>query len=167
MSLAGLFILMGLGPWDPVALAIGVVLALVVFAAAAYLVFGKWSGRPRPRGSGLAMAAVAGYYVIAAIVAAFADTKYVLAALGAGLIPLTATMLLIASARAKTLPGEDDGLDDTTRDQHTDPYPGIGFDDKTPLGDTTEHSDADRPPQRDRRFEPGGSRSRSRSRSRR
>jgi hypothetical protein len=141
MSLAALLVLIGVGgDWNPWALAAGVVLALAVFAAAAYFAMGRWGGRPRPEGSGLALAALAGYYVIAAICALFLDPVYVLAALGAGIIPLTAALLLLATMRAKSV--HRPGAEDTAADAADDAFPGIGMDSSTPLGDTSEHSDA-------------------------
>jgi len=58
----------------------------------------------------------------------------VLAAATAALIPITAAALIVATARKKA------GADG----DHEDPFPGIGPDDDTPLGDTGEHSDAER-----------------------
>jgi hypothetical protein len=59
---------------------------------------------------------------------------YVLAAAAAALIPVTAAALIVATARKKAAADSD----------HEDPFPGIGPDDDTPLGDTSEHSDAER-----------------------
>jgi hypothetical protein len=88
------------------------------------------------------MLGVTAFYVLCAIVAATAGPGYALAALAAGVIPLTALALLVASTRAKTA-DEDGRLQDRSAEAHDDPYPGIGMDDATPLGDTPEHSDAD------------------------
>jgi hypothetical protein len=67
---------------------------------------------------------------------------YGLAGLGAGVIPLTALSLLVATVRMKTVE-RGGAARDPTADAGDDPFPGIGMDDATPLGDTSEHSDAD------------------------
>jgi hypothetical protein len=49
--------------------------------------------------------------------------------------------LFIATVRSKT--AQSGGrLRDRSAEYDEDPYPGIGLDDETPLGDTPEHSDA-------------------------
>jgi hypothetical protein len=53
---------------------------------------------------------------------------------------MTAVSLLLATVRSKTV-STDSGLRDRSGDA-ADPEPGIGIDDDTPLGDTSEHSDA-------------------------
>jgi hypothetical protein len=82
--------------------------------------------------------AFAAFYGLAAAVAALAGASYVVSALFAALIPLSAALLLLATARMKTERDRDVSVDD-----QEDPAPGIGMDDATPLGDTPEHSDAD------------------------
>src|SRR3712207_7965056 len=52
--------------------------------------------------------------------------SYVLAALGAGIIPLTAALLLLATMRAKSV--HRPGAEDTTAAAAGDPFPGIGID---------------------------------------
>jgi NO-binding membrane sensor protein with MHYT domain len=116
MSLASLLILMGLGPWDPVALVLGVVLALAVFGIAVWLAFGRHRDRPLPRGFGALMAALTLFYAVNAAMAAFVDTRYVVGALLASLIPLSALLLLIATARSKPPGAEND---------ERDPVPGL------------------------------------------
>ena len=71
---------------------------------------------------------------------------YALAALAASLIPLTAGALLIATTRTKSVRA--DRMRDAAVADRKDPFPGIGMDDDTPLGDTPEHSDAERSGQR-------------------
>jgi hypothetical protein len=56
---------------------------------------------------------------------------------------LAAVLILFATARSKTAAGEA-GPRDLTRADADDAAPGIGMDRETPLGDTTEHSDAER-----------------------
>jgi hypothetical protein len=52
---------------------------------------------------------------------------------------------IVATARAKTTPAGGDA----SASEHEDPLPGLGADDTTPLGDTPEHSDAERVATRD------------------
>jgi hypothetical protein len=61
----------------------------------------------------------------------------------ASLIPYSAALLLVATARSKTVEAEGERRD-ASADADRDPWPGIGADDSTPLGDTPEHSDAER-----------------------
>jgi hypothetical protein len=61
-------------------------------------------------------AALALFYAVNAAIAAFVDTRYVVAALFASLIPLSALLLLIATARSKPPGAESD---------ETDPVPGL------------------------------------------
>src|SRR5688572_18232320 len=103
MSFASLLILMGLGSWDPVALAIGVSLAVAVFAASLYIATWRTRERPRPPGFGWVIAAVTAFYAIAAAVAATLGPAYAIAAMLAGLVPLSAVLILFATARLKTV----------------------------------------------------------------
>jgi hypothetical protein len=57
--------------------------------------------------------------------------------------PLTAVALLVATTRSKTV-GADDARREAAADAEDDPFPGMGMDDHTPLGDTSQHSDAER-----------------------
>jgi hypothetical protein len=152
MTLASLLILGGAsGHGDPVLLVVGAGLALMLFGLSLYLATRRWGGQPRHPGFYWAMAGLAGYYLVAAIVAATAGLEYAVAALLAGVIPMTALALLVAAIRAKTV--ESDGrLRDASGDAREDPYPGIGMDDETPLGDTPEHSEALEDPD----YTPGG-----------
>ncbi len=61
--------------------------------------------------------------------AALAGPEYIVPALVAGLVPLTAACLWFAIVRRRTAKG-DDG-----------PYPGLALDDETEMGDTPAHSD--------------------------
>jgi hypothetical protein len=143
ISAASLLVLIGVGgDYNPDALIPGIVLALVGFGLALYLAYGGRHG-PRPRGMTWMVPAVAAWYVASALAASLAGGKYVIAALGAAIIPMTAAALLIATVRTKTAQGDSDD----------DPFPGIPLDDETPLGDTTEHSDAERVAKPDPRFE--------------
>jgi hypothetical protein len=136
ISIASLLILMG-SAGHPAMVAVGLVLALVAFAAAVWLAFGDRSRGPRPTFAYVAFGAFSLIYVVGAIAGAFVGWEYALAAILAGVIPLTAVSLIIATAVAKTEP-DDGGLHDAAADRHDDPYPGIGVDTDTPLGDSPE-----------------------------
>src|SRR3954451_17481270 len=58
------------GEWDPLQLVLGVGLAAVACALALYLAFGPWPGHERPRGTGLLIGGVLGFYLICALAAA-------------------------------------------------------------------------------------------------
>jgi peptidoglycan/LPS O-acetylase OafA/YrhL len=137
-----LFILMGLGPWDPAALAVGLALIIPTAAIAVWLALRAPARRPAPRGYKLALAALIGGYVVAAIVALSVGWEYAVAALLAGLLPMTALSLMSASLRHHTEP-ERERRGEPKADDHTDPLPSMGLDPTTPLGDTSEHSDAE------------------------
>jgi hypothetical protein len=140
MSLASLLILMGVGSWKTPALVVGVVLALAVFGASAYLAVRAFGDRPWPPAARVVIGAFAAFYVLSAAVALAAGAQYAAAALFAAVIPLSAALVVFATARMKTVP---DTSADLSADDHEDPVPGIGLDGGTPLGDTGEHSDAD------------------------
>jgi hypothetical protein len=154
MTLGFLFALMGLSHWHWEEILLGTVGALGVFAVAAYLSTRGHDeeGRPRPPRMGLAMAGIAAFYLVSAGVAAIADPTYAVIALLAGLVPASAALLLMATMRSKTAAGAGPPEDETSAAADDD-VPGIGMDHETPLGDTTEHSDAERVAQPDRRFE--------------
>jgi hypothetical protein len=132
------FILLG-GDGRPVLLAVGGALALIAFITSLWLALGK-SDHPRPRWFFWAIGGVALCYVPSAVAASALGVKFAAAALAAAVIPMTAVSLLLAIVRGKTAPAEG-GLRHTSGDRD-DPAPGIGLDDTTPLGDTSEHSDA-------------------------
>jgi peptidoglycan/LPS O-acetylase OafA/YrhL len=138
-----LLVLLGVGgDWNPQAFIPGALLMLAGFGASLYLAYGERRRRPRARGVPWLVPATALFYIVAAAAAALAGGKYVIAALGASIVPLTAAALLVATTRSKPAGGDT---------EHEDPYPGIGPDDDTPLGDTSEHSDAERVAEPDRR----------------
>jgi hypothetical protein len=152
VTAASLLIIVGVGgDENPQALIPGIVLALAALALSMYLAFGRWGNRPRATGLVWMLPALAVFYVVCAAVSLIAGAKYMIAAIGASLIPLTAVALLIATTRAKTV-GSDDARRETTTGASEDPFPGVGMDDETPLGDTPEHSTAERVAQPDRRF---------------
>src|SRR3954451_20939032 len=75
MSFASLLLLMGLGSWDPVALTLGIAIAVAVFAASLFVATRRLRDRPAP-GLGWLMGALGAFYAIAAIVAATAGPAY-------------------------------------------------------------------------------------------
>jgi hypothetical protein len=157
ISVGSLFLLVGYNGEDfnPAALVAGAVLIAVAVAGAFWLAFGRWGDRPQVAGVSWLIPATMVFYVLCAAAGSIEGGKYAGAALAAGLIPLTAVTLLTATARAKTT-GGDDARVETTRAAARDPFPGIGADDETALGDTTEHSDAERVARPDDRFERRG-----------
>jgi hypothetical protein len=149
VSLASLLILMAFR--KPEALALGVTLLMVALGIGLWLALAGHRDRPRPRGYGWWLVGVAAWYLVAAIAGATLSWWYAVAALLAGAIPLTATAVWLATARSKTV-GTDERPADVSPEAHDDPFPGIGMDSETPLGDTPEHSDAERVAEPDRRF---------------
>jgi hypothetical protein len=157
MTLASLLILMGLSSWDTEALVPGIVLALAVVATAVFLAVRTRDGRPMPRGVPMAIAGVVAFYAIAVAVAAVAGWQYAGVAILASFFPLAVVSLLIATTRTKST-GSDEHPDDVTATNRDDSLPGIGMDSETPLGDTPEHSTAERVAKPDRRFRRHGAR---------
>jgi hypothetical protein len=140
MSVASLLILMGGAPGDhDEELVAGATIALVVFVAALYLALRGLPGKPAQRSLLRPMVGLAAFYALCALAAGTAGPAYALAGLLAGVIPLTALALMVATARTKT--DDSDGrLRDLSADADDDPFPGIGLDDETPLGASPEHA---------------------------
>ena len=133
------------------ALIAGVVLVVAAVGTSFALAFGRWGHRPRATGVSWLIPATGVFFLLCAGVALVSGGEYAAAALAAGIVPLTAATLLTATTRSKTV-GSDDARRETTAGEDADPFPGIGIDDQTPLGDTAEHSDAERVGEPDRRF---------------
>jgi len=93
MSLASLFLLMGLSRWDTTALVLGIALALIGFALALFVAHRRFRDRRTLRRALLALAL---FYAINAALAALADPIYALVALGAAVIPAAALALTLA-----------------------------------------------------------------------
>jgi membrane-bound ClpP family serine protease len=162
ISVGSLLLLVGWNGADlnPVALALGIVLIVAGAFGSLWLAFGRWGDRPQVGGLAWLLPATVAFYVLCAIAASIAGSQYGIVAIVAGLIPFTAVTLLTATARAKTV-GQDDGQRDVAPAAADDPLPGIGGDDGTPVGDTSEHSNAERVARPDDRFErPGRTRAR-------
>jgi hypothetical protein len=119
-------------------LAIGLALAVAALGSSLWLALGRVK-RPLPSWFYLAIGGVALCYAVAAVAAGRLGAIWAVGALAAGIIPMTAVSLLLATVRCKTIETES-GLRDASGDRD-DPFPGIGLDDETPLGDTNEHSD--------------------------
>jgi peptidoglycan/LPS O-acetylase OafA/YrhL len=133
ISIGSLFVLVGAGSdWDPDAFVPGLAALVIGFGAAMYLAYGDRRPRDRARRLHWLVVLVAAFYAACLVATLLAGARYALAALGAALIPLTAAALVVATAGRKT---EDHADGD-------DPFPGIGSDEATALGDTDQHSDA-------------------------
>jgi hypothetical protein len=118
----------------------GLALAVLALASALWLALRRDSTHPLPGWFYLAIAGVAACYAVTAIAAGHLGLGWAIGALAAGTIPMTAVALLLASLRRKTVRTEA-GARDASGDRD-DPLPGIGLDEASPLGDTSEHSDA-------------------------
>jgi hypothetical protein len=142
MSIASLLILMGgTGNGRPPFLIAGGILALTVLGISLYLATRGLEDRPDHPGFHWAMAGLALFYILVAAAGGIAGPEYALAGLAAGVIPLAALGLIVATARAKT-DKADSQLRDATAGDAEDPFPGLGLDDDTPLGDSPQISDA-------------------------
>jgi hypothetical protein len=140
---ASLLILNGShGNADPIELWLGIGLVVVGSALGAYLAFGPWpDGSPRPKTTYWFVGGVIAFYGICATVAwALAGTAYGVATLLAGLIPLTAVLLWVASARRGAVLQGDQMVEETAADDE-DQVPALGADDVRPLGDSPEVHD--------------------------
>jgi peptidoglycan/LPS O-acetylase OafA/YrhL len=137
---------------NPQALIPGIVLIAAGVVGSLWLAFGRWGDRPSNAGVTWLVPATVVFYVLCALAALAAGGTYAVAAIVAGLIPLTAVTLITATSRAKTV-RHGDGQRETTASAADDPFPGIGGDDATPVGDTPEHSTAERVARPDERLE--------------
>jgi hypothetical protein len=120
-------------------LIVGLASVLLACCGALYLALRREPGRPRRSRFIAVLGAVAAFYVVAAVLAAPLGAQYAIAALLAGVIPTTAVAIVIATARAKT--EESDGRLQDTSLEDDEPFPGLGLDDATPLGDHPEIHD--------------------------
>jgi hypothetical protein len=135
---ASVFVLMGGQRWD-LGIA-GLAVLVIALGVAIYLATRPLPGRPPARGYVPLMAGLAAFYLISAAVAAQLGADYALAVLLAGTVPATAATLTYATARRKTRLTEDGRLEDESVEDDG-PFPGIGFDDRRPLGDSPELHD--------------------------
>ncbi|MFL5827151.1 MAG: hypothetical protein ACJ76V_11570 [Thermoleophilaceae bacterium] len=151
LAIASLYILSGTGKWRHWELIAGGILAAIGLGLAVYVALAPWPGRPRPRFVTWTVAGTAVFYVLMGVLAGQAGPEYAVAGLAAGVFPLAAAALLVATARAKTL-DRDGRLVDASREADRDPYPGIGLDAETPLGDNPDLSPVNQDPE----FHPAG-----------
>jgi hypothetical protein len=127
----------------PVALIAGLGLIVAGALGSLWLAFLAWRDHAPIRGVAWLVPATLAFYAVCAIAASLTGGgAYAVAAMVAGLIPLTAVALLTATARAKTTANRERPGDRSVAGSD-DPFPGIGADSVTPLGDTPEHSTAD------------------------
>jgi hypothetical protein len=139
----------------------GAALMLLAFGVSLYLSLRGNNERPRPRWFFWAIGGVAMCYLVVAGTAwVVLGPTWALAAFAAGIIPMTAVSLLLATVRAKTA-GTSSGLRDVSGDA-SDPLPGMGLDDQSPFGETSEHSDALYDPESAESLQERGPRSQSR-----
>jgi hypothetical protein len=120
-------------------LAAGGALCLIALGSALWLALRPDPEHPRPRWFFGAILGVVLCYVPSAVAAATLGVIWAAGALAASTIPTTAVALLLATVRQKTVATES-GARDASGDQE-DPYPGIGLDERSPLGDTSEHAE--------------------------
>src|SRR3954470_18095625 len=118
---------------------------VVAFGLAVYLAVSRRQGDARPPLIFWPLAAVVGFYALVALAASLAGWEYGAAALLATLTPGTAVALLVAAVRSRTR-ADGDRLVDASAADSDDPLPAQGFDDSTPFGTTSEHSDAEGDP---------------------
>jgi hypothetical protein len=134
------------GKWDTLVLVLGIGLAVVACGLAIYLAAGPAQDRPRLKGSEWLIGGVFAFYAVASLAAMlFLGPAEAIATLLAGIIPMTAVAVWLATARAKTGQAGDVLVDEAAAD-HEDPIPGMGFDDRRPVGDTP-HAHDDLVPQ--------------------
>jgi hypothetical protein len=134
---ASLLVLMGSRRVDLGAIGIG--LLAIGFGIALYLAGARDPERPRPPGLVPALGLGALFFLIIAAAAASNGWWFAIAAILGGLVPLTATALAFATARSKTR-GEQGRLHDVSPEDDS-PFPAVGMDQETPLGDTPEAHD--------------------------
>lgn len=128
--------------YNPQALIPGIVLIIGAVGLSLYVAFERRDDHPSPGGVSWLIPATLVFYVVCAVFALLAGGTYAVAALGAGMIPLTAATLITATARSKTTVAGGRRRE-TSAAESTDPFPGVGIDDETPFGDTPEHSGAE------------------------
>ena len=121
-------------------LAVGIAMQATGLVVALVLATERRTDRPRPRGLMLAIAGVAAFYGIVAVAASDLGWPYVIAAVGAFLIPGTATALAVSTARTMTRETPDGRLEDLSREDQS-PVPRLGLDNSRPLGDSPDLHD--------------------------
>ncbi|MEA2297023.1 MAG: hypothetical protein QOE86_4662 [Solirubrobacteraceae bacterium] len=112
--------------------AIAAVLILAAFAEAVRIALRREPGQERPAWAVWALAGVGVFYLLCGVAALTAGWQYGIAGLFAGIVPATAVAVIVATARRGT--------------RGDDRRPTLGLDDRSPLGSTSEHSDAEGDP---------------------
>jgi hypothetical protein len=144
-----LLVLMGSQRWD--LMIAGIALISSAFLLSVHLAQRPGRGQVRSPTYRWAMIGLATFYGGLAIVAlVLLGSAYALAVLLGGLIPATAVSLLFATVHRRTVASER-SLEDRSADDDDDPLPGVGMDDDTPLGDTSELSEVQEDPMVGRR----------------
>lgn len=139
VSIGSIFASMGMQEHWMLALGIG--MQAIGLCIALALAFERRTDRPRPPWLLAVIAGVAAFYGIGAVAASDLGIEYVLAVLGAFLIPGTATALAVATARTETRETADGELVDLSREDRG-PVPRLGLDSSRPLGDSPDvHGD--------------------------
>jgi hypothetical protein len=119
---------------------IGLTCLLIALGIAVYLSARPEPGRPSARAAVPVLGGLAVFYIVCAIVASQAGSGYALAGLLAATVPMTAAAVMFATARRHTV-AEPDGHQRDVSTEEDGAFPGIGFDDRSPLGDTPEVHD--------------------------
>jgi hypothetical protein len=128
------------GNRDAAQVAVGIGLVSTAFVVGVYLAVHRWP-HGRPALVSWSLAGVGLFYVACAAAAGLAGgIGYAVAALLAGLIPMTAVALVLATVRDKTQTSPQ-GKEDLSAAEGDDSTAGIGMDDETPLGATAETHD--------------------------
>jgi hypothetical protein len=143
ISVGSIFVSMSAGRDRPVPLGIGIALLVTGLSIALWLATARSGGSPRRGVFRWPLLYVVAFYIVVALAAGLSGTEYAVAGFLAGAVPLTAVALIVATARRKTVETSDGRARDVSAEAANDPFPGIGIDDETPLGDTPEHSKAD------------------------
>jgi hypothetical protein len=134
VAIGSLFTIMGGQRAD--LLIVGQVLVFLALGLAVWLAVEPEPGKPGARPYLPWALGVAAWYIVVAVVATLQlDWRYGVAALAAGAIPATAATLVYATARRKTRVVSDDEYEDESAED-MGAFPGIGLDDRRPLGDT-------------------------------
>jgi hypothetical protein len=136
---ASLLLLTGIGMGGTWALIPGIVAAVVLLIMAVLAVTHYADARERPPELIAPVGGVLAFYAVCAVVALVAGVEYALMALLVGVFFGVAAALWATMVRGKTSTGTDA---DHVAAEEEDPFPGIGPDPSTPLGDTNQHSDA-------------------------
>jgi hypothetical protein len=135
---ASLLLLTGIGMGGTWALIPGIVACVVLLAMVVGAVTRYADARDRPPELLAPVGGVLAFYAVCALLALVAGVEYALMALLVGVFFGAAAALWATMVRGKTSKGTD--AEHAAAEE--DPFPGIGPDPSTPLGDTNQHSEA-------------------------